>query len=225
MSAISKSQRRTTAVHYTMHLIHRLMNRPLPVLLSDAPMLAACKPGTLSLSVSDATLRKYEEVIRRAIDYYGDDRDVSSITRAEFAGFHDWLATRGTRAVTTNGYRKRIRAIWNRLRERGVTVCDIKGIVTEEVEPLRTSNAIHDRHLTKILQVAPLRDAAIVMLTVRAGIRRQTIPRLRVADSKLWQREDGSYRFASRIPREKTSPPRLIMAEHDAAVLVKYLRS
>lgn len=194
--------------------------------LSDVPDLIATVPGTDRLDVSPATYKKYIEIIERFKEFYrlrghptGDIR-ILSITRADWATFHDWLADRGTREVTTNGYRRRARAVWNRLKERGYPVCDISGITRELPQPAQNSKALEADHLTAVLQLAGVRDTAIILYMIQSGIRRQTVPRLTVAGTFIWPRSNGRFRIASKIPQEKTSPPRVIMADHDAALAV-----
>lgn len=195
--------------------------------LLDVPVFAACIPGTETLDVSENTLKKYEEVCRLMVSFFAardgpkkGNRRVVRVSRQDYSQFHDWLATRGTRAITTNGYRRRIRAVWNRLAERGVPVCDISGITKEELEPYQKGRAIDDDQLDRILQVACVRDAAIILYTLGSGIRRQTVPRLTTENTLIWQSDDGSFRIASKIPKEKTSPPRLVMAGNEAAKAV-----
>lgn len=194
--------------------------------LCEVPDLVAKIPGTDRLDVSPATYKKYVEIIERFKDYYraqGLDPDsirLADISRADYAAFHDWLAGRGTRVITTNGYRRRARAVWNRLKDRGYAVCDISGITKDLPPPLQHAKALADDHLNQVLQVASLRDAAIVLYMIQSGIRRQTVPRLTVADTRIWQRADGRFRIASKIGQEKTSAPRLIMGDHAAALAV-----
>lgn len=190
------------------------------LLLSQATDVIALVPGTNTPDISEATKQKYGQTCQRLISYFGDV-PVESITREQYAAFHDWLATRETtNEITVNGYRRQARALWHRLAERNYAVCDIEGITKELPPPLQRSKAVTDEHLARVIEVASVRDTAIVLYMVGSGIRRQTVPRLTVAGTKIWQRPDGRYRIASQIPQEKTSAPRLIMAEHSAALAV-----
>lgn len=204
-------------------MLNKLKRKMQPkLLLSQAPDIIALVPGTNTPDISDATKAKYGQTCQRLITYFGDI-PVESITREGYAGFHDWLAGRETtNEITVNGYRRQARALWHRLAERGYQVCDIEGITKELPPPLQRSKAVTDEHLQRVMQIASVRDAAIVLYMVRSGIRRQTVPRLTIAGTKIWQRPDGLYRIASQIPQEKTSAPRLIMAEHDAALAVHF---
>lgn len=92
--------------------------------LSDVPEFIALVPGTKMRDVAPSTQKKYKDCIARFIEFMGEDVPVETIDRETYAAFHEWLGTRGTRAITCNGYRRRQRAIWNRLRERGIDVCD-----------------------------------------------------------------------------------------------------
>lgn len=196
--------------------------------LDDIPDLVSTIPGTATPDVSKATRKKYIEIIERLKDFYREEKGhesgnvlLSEVTRQDFAAFHEWLAGRGTKVVTTNGYRRRARAVFNRLKNRGYTVPDISGITKMLPRPLQNSKALADDHLTRVLQFASIRDAAIILYMLGSGIRRQTVPRLTVAATHIWQRPDGRLRIASQIPQEKTSAPRVIMADHDAALAVK----
>ena len=152
---------------------------------------------------------------------FGRDEYVESITREEYAEWHDWLATRGTAPITTSNYRRCMRAIWNHLVDRGLNVCDIDGITKLISTPVQKSRAIEEHHLQAILRVASIRDAAIILYMASAGFRRQTVGRITVEGTNIWQRPDGNYRIVSRIPAEKTSPPRVIMGEHESALACK----
>lgn len=174
--------------------------------------------GTGNATVRPATARHYNDTCQRMIEFLGRDEFVESITREEYAEWHDWLATRGTSPITTNNYRRCMRAIWNHLDDRGFDVCSIDGITKMISTPVQKSRAIEEHHLQAILQVACIRDAAIILYMASAGFRRQTVGRITVANTKIWQRPDGQFRIVSRIPAEKTSPPRVIMGDHDPAI-------
>ena len=194
--------------------------------MSEVPDLVSTIPGTDTLDVSPATRKKYVEIIERFREYFRaaghktGDVSIYDIGRADYAQFHDWLATRGTKVVTVNGYRRRARAVWNRLSDRGYNVCDITGITKMLPLPVQNSKALSDEHLQRVLQLASVRDTAMILYMLSAGFRRQTLPRLTVADTTIWQRPDGKYRIASRIPQEKTSARRVVMADHSAATAV-----
>ena len=174
--------------------------------------------GTNKPTVRPATARHYRDTCQRMIEFFGGDEFVESVTREEYAEWHDWLATRGTSPITTNNYRRCMRAIWNHLADRGLDVCDIDGITKLTSTPVQKSRAIEEHHLQAILRVASIRDAAIILYMASAGFRRQTVGRITVEGTKIWQRPDGQFRIASRIPAEKTSPPRVIMGDHDPAL-------
>lgn len=193
-----------------------------PLYLSEVPEFISLIPGTRSRDVAEATTGKYKDLTARFLEFLGHDPLVETITRETFAEFHDWLGNRGTRAVTTNGYRRRLRAIWSRLRKRGVNVCDDSGIFREQLEPAQTSKATASNHLIQILQIANIRDAAIVLYLKSAGFRRQTVVRLTIDNTFIWPGGDsGVLRIASKIPQEKTSPPRLIIGDEAAALAVQ----
>ena len=146
---------------------------------------------------------------------------MESVTRAQYAAFHEWLAKRGTKAITCNGYRRRLRAVWNRLRERGIDVCDDRGIFKELPVPNQRSKAITEAHFSEMLQIANIRDTAILLYVASAGFRRQTVPRLRLDNTHIWLSDSGQYRIASKIPQEKTSPPRLVIGDEAAALATR----
>lgn len=189
--------------------------------LSDVPEFIALVPGTKMRDVAPSTQKKYKDCIARFIEFMGEDVPVETIDRETYAAFHEWLGTRGTRAITCNGYRRRQRAIWNRLRERGIDVCDNRGIFKEQLEPAQKSKATMYGHMQSMLQLSNVRDTAVILYTASAGFRRQTIPRLRVDNTRIWLSDSGQYRIASKIPQEKTSPPRLIIGDEAAALAVK----
>lgn len=197
------------------------LNKMRGLRLSEVAAVVSCVPGTDKPDVSPAYTKQMNQTMNRMIEFFGGDLPVEEITRRQYAEFHEWLAGRGNAEVTVNGQRRRSRAIWNRLSERGYDVCDIEGITKELELPRQRSKAISNEQLTTILEVASVRDAAILLYMVGSGIRRQTVPRLKVAATHIWQRPDGQFRIASKIPQEKTSAPRIIMAEHDAALAVQ----
>ncbi|MBK9292818.1 MAG: site-specific integrase [Bacteroidetes bacterium] len=187
------------------------------VKLSQMPLFCLTIPGTDKLSVKPTTVQKYQDVASRMMEYFGKDRYVESITRREYAAWHDWLATRGTRNVTVNSYRRRARAAWHRMSEMGLPVCDIEGITCDEPEE-RRGKAITDDQINRLLQVASIRDAAIILYTLSAGFRAQSIVRIKMRDTHIWQSDGGEWRIASRIPTEKTSPPRIVIGDEAAAL-------
>jgi site-specific recombinase XerD len=201
--------------------LKRKMQGKKDLLLSEAHVVISCVPGTDQQNVSDSTIDDYGDALKRMIEFTGDV-PVQSITRQQYAEFHEWLANRGTNITTTNNYRRRCRTVWNKLAERDYDVCNIAGITKQLRPPDQTSSAITDHHLTAILEVANVRDAAIILYMAESGFRRQTVGRITVADTEIWQRPDGEFRIASKIPKEKSSPERLIIAEHAAALACKF---
>lgn len=189
--------------------------------LSEVPLFVATKPGTDKLNIAAATLKTYADPIARMVEFLGD-REVESITRAEYAAWHDWLATRGNKPQTVNNYRVRMRAIWHKLAGRGLCVCDIADLTELLDTGQQYSKAVIEKHLTSALQLASPRDAAIILFMVNAGFRRQTVTRLTVKDTFIWQGPDGRFRIASKIPEEKTSPARVLFATHETAVSVMH---
>lgn len=194
--------------------------------LSDVPKVCSTIPGTINLRIAESTAKKYEDTIRRFQEWLRsvglpDNPAVKDITRQQYSDFHDWLDTRGTAAITTNGYRKRMRAMWNELRERGHEVCNIDGITKTAIEPYQRDKAITDKHLTQILQIAKPRDTAMIMYMWQGGFRRQTVPRLRLDNTHIWQNEEGQFRVVSAIPKEKTSKPRMILAGNKTAIAIQ----
>lgn len=188
------------------------------IYLSETPAIAAAVIGTTAPDVSPATLRTYRRTIARMTAYLSDI-PAEEVTRDQYAAWHDWLATRPTcKPITVNTYRRTARAVWNRLRARGLAVCDIEGITRLIDTGPPSGKATSADWLDRALQVSGPRETAVILYMIEAGFRRQTVPRLRVDDTLIWQGPDGRFRIASRIPQEKTSPPRLIMAGHRAAV-------
>ena len=202
-----------------LNIIKRKMNWGL--LLSEVADEISVVHGTSKSTVRPATARHYQDTCNRMIEFLGRDENVESITREEYAEWHEWLATRGTSPITTNNYRRCMRAIWNHLADRKIDVCDIDGITKLISTPVQKSRAIEEHHLQAILQVACVRDAAIILYMASAGFRRQTVGRITVEDTHIWPRPDGQYRIISRIPAEKTSPPRVILGDHQPALACK----
>lgn len=176
------------------------------------------KDGTTQKRIAPATKRIYANTCQRMIEFFGQDVFVESITRDEYAEWHDWLAERGTSEVTVNDYRRNGRAIWNHLKKRGFEVANIEGITATLKEPIQHSKAITDDILHRILEVASIRDMAIVLFMAASGMRRQSVGRITVDRIKIWQRPDGRFNMIASIPAEKTSAPRELMGDHDSAL-------
>lgn len=189
--------------------------------LSDVPQAAAYEPGTKSTDVRPATIKKWQDTTRSMQKKFGGDVYLEDITREMYSEWHEWINDGHRKAITVNGYRRRGRAIWNRLEKNGYRVCDITGITRDEAEPTQASKAITDNHLEAILQLASVRDAAMILFLVHLGVRRQTIPRLTLGNVRVWYSAVGSWRIAAKIPHEKTSPPRLVMAKGEPALAVE----
>lgn len=202
--------------------LRNLMARPggqLPA--SQMPFEAARIPGTDKVDVSAETLKKYHEVPRRLIEFFGRDVDVTTLTRQDYREWHDWLATRGVKAVTVNSVRRRARGMWNRLRERGWNLVDISGLTKMEPEPLPAGKAISHNLFLKLVNTACVRDAAIMWFTLQGGFRRQSVKRFTVARTKIWAGQDGTWRIVSELPSEKAGRPRCVYGGHQAALAVR----
>lgn len=195
------------------------MGRP-PVPASTIADACARITGTDKYDVKPETRRRYAEIGRLLIEFFGHDIDLTTMTRQDYRDWHDWLLTRGTRLTTVNSYRRRARAVWNRLRRRGYDVVDIDGLTKLEKAPIPTGKAINDDHLGWLLNIANIRDAAMILYTAQAGFRRQTLTKLRVSETKIWQGPEGRWRIATNIPEEKTSAPRTVFGGHEAALAV-----
>lgn len=191
------------------------------MLLSDCAGFAARIQGTTVIGVSPYTFGVYGVVCRQLITYLGDV-EVESITRDEFAHWHEWVGGReGISPHTINTYRRTARAIWGRLRDRGVNVCDISGITRMVPAPVGQGKAISEEHLQLILNVANERDQAIVLFMLDSGIRRQSVPVITTRSTLIYNGEDNRLRMVVKIPQEKTSAPRPVFAGHEAAAAVQ----
>ena len=182
---------------------------------------AARITGTDKYDVKDTTCRKYRNVGYRLEEYFGHEIDVTTISRNDYAEFHDWLLDRGTtKIVTVNSYRRLCRAVWNRLRVRGWPLADISGITRMEPEPTPDGKAITDDHLAWLMSLANIRDLAMILVAAPSGCRKQTLPRLQQSQMKLWEGPDGRFRVAFKIPSEKGGRPRVLFAQHEAALAI-----
>lgn len=191
-----------------------------PLYASQMGDEAARIPGTNRYDVKNTTRRKYRAVGSLIRQYFGSDIDVTAVTREDYAEFHDWLLERKTSVITANTYRRVCRAVWNRLRERGWNLVDISGITRMEPEPTPDGKAITDDHLSWLLGIANTRDLAMVLVAAQSGCRRQTLPRLKLSEMKVWEGPDGRYRVAFKIPSEKGGRPRVLFARHEAALAI-----
>ena len=198
-----------------------------PLRLQDVPDFIRYKPNTKSKRISDATYGRHRIIIRRFTEYLesiGMDTNprVVDIREYHYAGFHDWLATRGTRNTSVNSNRSVTKAIWNAMRKIYNVPVINPDPITDFLPEEKRAHAMSDEHAMRILQYASVRDSAMMLYLWGAGFRRQTVPRLRTDNTWIWQADDKTFRIASKIPKEKTSPPRLIMANNRAALAVQH---
>lgn len=202
--------------------IKRIMSRHRPLLASQMGDEAAKIPGTDKLDVRRSTRRQYRKVGRLLREFFGRDLDVTTVTRQQYADFHDWLLGRtgSSSVVTTNSYRRTCRAVWNRLRERGYELVDIEGITKMEPVPTPDGKAIKDGTLARLLGRANIRDFAMILFAAQSGCRKQSLPRLRRDTMRLWEGPDGRWRVAFKIPSEKGGRPRVLFARHEAALAI-----
>lgn len=190
------------------------------MLLSDCAGFASRIRGTTVSDVSPHTRGVYGVACRQLIRYFGDIH-VESITRDDFAHWHEWVGGRDISPHSVNTYRRTVRAVWNRLRERGVDVCDIAGITRMVPAPVGKGKAIKLEYLEQILNVANERDKAIVLFVLSSGIRRQSIGEMTTRNTIIYSGKCGKLRIVSKIPQEKTSAPRPVFGGHRAAVAVQ----
>lgn len=201
--------------------IKRIVSRHKSLPASKMGDEAARIPGTDRYDVKSTTRRQYRKVGALIRKYFGHDIDVTTMTREDYADFHQWLLDRNSGStVTVNSYRRVCRAVWNRLRDRGWQLVDIRGITRMEPEPTPDGKAITDDHLAWLMSIANIRDLAMILVAAQSGCRRQTLARLRQSQMKLWEGPDGRYRVAFKIPSEKGGRPRMLFAQHEAALAI-----
>lgn len=163
------------------------------------------------------TLRSYESTVRKLAGFWGEEKTLEEITASDVHAWCDWLATEPIRVVTANFYRRTARSLFNHIGRTDLA----RAIRTRPEEP-KESKAITDEDLACILARANVRDAAIILLLAESGCRRGTIPRLRQDRMKIWQAEDGEFRFvAETVEKGKNGgEPRFIFAGHKAAMAI-----
>lgn len=187
--------------------------------LADVAMFAATDPRTQRVKISPTTVHTYRTSVRQLVEFLDQERDVTTITPGDLYDFGRWLDKRPLAAATSNTYKRTIRAIWGRLRKRGIEVCD-----TEEVFEFREENrgvkAVSISNYHKMLASSGLRDALMAALTVESGARRGGLVSMKLSRLRLWRDEKTGEMCLAAGVVEKGEKPRIVYGLNLSATLM-----
>lgn len=146
--------------------------------------------------VSRATLQHYELSVRKFIKFMGDDRELTGLFAIDFHRFHAHLRDEcpQIRTATANSYRRTLRSMLNALDRQ-----DLARPLKQLKEAPPQDKSMLEEHLRLLLAVASVRDAAMISFLAASGARRGTLSHLRKEHIRIWQGDDGRFRFAARV--------------------------
>jgi integrase len=142
--------------------------------------------------LSSATIKQYRCSLANLLLFLGD-HEMSALLTPDLAAWCDWVHMQPhIRPTTGNSYRRSIRALLRR-----VDRADLAKGITLRIEPRTVDKAISEEDFARLLSVASVRDAAILLFLAESGCRRGAISRLKVSDLIIAQ-VGNEYRVAAR---------------------------
>lgn len=186
--------------------------------LSEVAYFCAHENGRLRVS-EETFNRIYRPAVARLIEFF-EDVPVTDITPADLTDWQNWLDSRDTRVATRNTYVRTARSLWNHLKSRGVPVCATAGVFTFKKES-KGVKSISDANAIRMLAATGLRDTAIIWLAMDSARRRGGLATLRLEDfAIIWDDDIKEYYLIGEVV-EKGDKPQILMAYHDAALVVQ----
>lgn len=171
------------------------------------------------LRVSEETYNRiYRPGAARLIEFF-EDIPVMEIDPVDLQEWQDWLDSRDTAVATRNTYVRTARALWNHLRKRGVSVCDTKGVFRFRKER-KTIKSVSSANAWRMLAASGIRDTAILWLAYDSARRRGGLAGLQLNDFKILWNEDIEELYVIGEVIEKGNKPQILMAYHDAAMVL-----
>lgn len=190
--------------------------------LADVATLAETHPNTgrRRKGLSDHTVKKYRVVVNRMVEYFGPERDVTTISPGELYDWQSSLNDKYPRATTGNSYRSTARAVLNALKKRGINVCDLDGVFEFRNED-KGVKAISELNYWRVVISSGLRDAAIAALVTESGMRLGGLAGMKISTTEIWEHPDtGELCLATRVV-EKGDKPRIAFGLHLSASLMQ----
>lgn len=165
------------------------MNR---IRLDEIAELASTSPKTKRRrrGLSVATAKKYIVAQNRLIEYFGADRDPTTITPGELWDWSESLTAKYANPITANSYRRDIKAIWNHLKRAGVEVCSTDDAFEMEKTTKRIK-AVSDLNYWKMMAGGGLQDTAMAAVLAESGMRRDALRGMLVSKTEFWKTDDG----------------------------------
>lgn len=176
------------------------MNR---IRLDQIANLATISPKTQRRrkGLSEATAKKYIVAQNRLIEYFGVERDPTTITPGELWDWSESLAEKYANPITANSYRRDIRAIWNHLRKAGVAVCSTDdAFVMEKTE--KKIKAISDLNYWRIMAGGGLQDVTMAAILAESGMRKDALRGMMVSKTEFWRSQNDELCMAT-VVQEK----------------------
>lgn len=158
------------------------------MLLSDLPK-AAEKRGSV---ISNHTRKGYKKFARQLIAFLGD-RELDNIKRKDIDEWQRWLEKRVS-PITANSYKRGLRAMLNRC-----GYGKLSKRIKLKPEPILRNKAALDSDLDKVLCLASLRDAALILIMAETGCRRAAVAGLKCENVRIWQTANSEHRFAAKV--------------------------
>lgn len=159
------------------------------------------KTGRRRRGLSPSTVKKYIVAQNRLIEYFGPDRDPTTITPGELWDWSESLSAKYDNPITANSYRSDVKAIWNHLRKAGIAVCSTDDAFEMERTTKRIK-AVSDLNFWRIMAGGGLQDVAMAAMLAESGMRRDALRGMLVSKTKFWRTADGELAMAT-VVQEK----------------------
>ncbi len=169
--------------------------------------------------ISPATAKNYYTAQSRLIEFFSADRDATTIEPGELWDWQEHLNEKYANPVTSNTYRRTVRAMWNYLRKAGHNVCSIDDVFEMKKESKKVK-AVNDVNYWRLMASSGIQDAAMAALLADSGMRRGGLHDMRISKTEIWRDEETGELGLATVVTEKGDIQHVKFGLHLSASLV-----
>ncbi len=187
--------------------------------LDEVAEIATINPKTKRprKDLSLATRKKYVVAVNRLKEFFGPERDITTIAPGELWDWSESLTAKYPNPITANSYRSDVRAIWNYLQKIKINVCSTEdAFIMEKTD--KKIKAISSLNYWRVMTAAQGPTMAAVL--AESGMRRDALRGMLVSATDFWTLRTGELCMSTRV-QEKGGKYELKFGLHLSATLLR----
>jgi site-specific recombinase XerD len=191
-----------------------------PITISTLAKAVIINPKTeRPRRISRATQKNYHTAQKRLAEFFGPDRDITSIEAGELWDWQESLNERYANPVTGNTYRRTVRSMWGHLKKAGHNVCSIDDVFEMRKESAKVK-AVNDGNFWRLLASSGVQDAAMAALLADSGMRKGGLYDMRISRTEIWRDPQNDELGLATVVTEKGDKQHIKFGLHMSASLL-----